>query len=224
MRTGARLGLVVPPAANVVPPEARELFGDQLDVVARGLGIPAMTAEEFDFGLERLDSAVADLVEAGAQAVSVMGTSLTFYRGREGNEEVLERLRVAGGGLPVTTMSSSVVQALRRLQARRIAVVAAYSDDLTERLVRFLVDYGVEAASTVPLGVERMTDIGSVGDAGLESAAAQALDAAGRADALLISCGGLRTVRVGQRLERALGVPVVSSSVDGMRGAAALLR
>ena len=224
-----RLGLIVPPAGHVVPSEAEEVVGEGIEVVALGLGIGAMAPEDFDRGLERLESSVQELLGIGADAISVMGTSLTFYRGRAGNEAVLDRLRAAAGGLPVTTMSTSVVQALDRLRAHRVAVVAAYTEDMTARLVRFLAEHGLDVTSAVNFGIESISEVAGVQDEVLQEAVLTALrkaggaDGAGRPDAVLISCGGLQPGAVSRAIHREFGIPVVSSSVDGMRGAAALL-
>lgn len=223
------LGLLVPPAGNAVPPEAEEVIAEGIEVVARGLGIAAMAPEDFDRGLERLESTVQELLGIGVDAISVMGTSLTFYRGRAGNEAVLERLRVAAGGLPVTTMSTSVVQALGRLRARRVAVVGAYTEGMTARLAEFLAEHGLDVASAVNLGIESISEVAGVKDDVLQQAVLTALGAAGGAggaggaDAVLISCGGLQPGAVARAVQRDFGIPVVSSSVDGMRAAVDLL-
>ena len=45
----------------------------------------------------------------------VIGTSLTFYRGSDSHDRLLEKLR-ATTGLPVSTMSQAVVDGLRSVR------------------------------------------------------------------------------------------------------------
>ncbi|WP_449279405.1 aspartate racemase/maleate isomerase family protein [Leucobacter sp. GX0328] len=219
------VGLIVPPEADTVPPEAAILFPDGVVFAARGLGIAEMSPTGFDAGLERIDAAARALLDRGAEAISIMGTSLTFYDGAAGNERALDRLRRACPGIPVTTMSTSIVASLRELDARRVSVVGAYTSDMGRRLDRLLMQSGFEVASRVDLGVNAIADLGRVTDADLRAAAERALDRAGDAapDALLISCGGLRTIDAGARIADELGLPVVSSAVDGIRHAVRLL-
>ena len=67
----------------------------------------------------------------------VIGTSLTFYRGYEAHQQLLEQLRKETG-LPVSTMTEAVVDGLRSVGAKRVAVATAYSDLVNDRLADFL--------------------------------------------------------------------------------------
>ena len=82
----------------------------------------------------------------------VIGTSLTFYRGFEAHERLLEKLRAATG-LPVSTMSQAVVDGLNSFGARRIAVATAYADDVNQRLKAFLSAYGFEVLALEGFGL-----------------------------------------------------------------------
>ena len=66
-------------------------------------------------------------------------------------------------------------------------------------------------------------DIHAVGDAELLALGRRAAASSPGADALLISCGGLRTLPVELPLEQSLGLPVVSSAVAGAWAAARLV-
>lgn len=219
-----RVGLIVPPEEDAVPAEAAELFPDGVEFVAKGLGIGEMTEAGFDDGLTRLEQAVHALRAEEVDAISLMGTSLSFYRGARGHEEILRRLAEASGGLPVTTMSAAVLKSLGEIGAERVALVTAYSEEMSRRLVRFLEENRIEVASHINLGIRVIADLQHVTDRALEDAVARALDeAAAPPDALLISCGGLRTLGVGNRITERTAIPVVSSAVDGLRQAVALL-
>src|SRR5262249_50763981 len=76
-------------------------------------------------------------------AIMVIGTSLTFYRGADAHDELMAKLR-ATTGLPVSTMSQAVVDGLMSFGARRIAVATAYADEVNNRLQAFLVAKGFE--------------------------------------------------------------------------------
>ncbi len=177
-------------------------------------------------GYESVIEHVADLAiqlkNDGAEAVSLMGTSLSFYRGPEGNAQVLDAMRTATG-LPVTTMTDSVLDALAAFQAKRIAVATAYTDTINAKLRTYLESEGLEILSLRALNLTDVQTILSVGDDDLIALGHGAAKAAPDAEALFISCGGLRTLSVIQPLEQCLGMPVISSATAGAWGAARLI-
>jgi arylmalonate decarboxylase len=70
----------------------------------------------------------------------VPGTSLTFYRGFEAHEKLLQRLRWIG--LPVATMSSAMVDGLRALGAKKIVISTACADEVNKRLPQRIILHG----------------------------------------------------------------------------------
>lgn len=215
------LGVIVPPADGAVPPELPELYGRELSFSAVGLGIPAMSAAGFDTVIDRVAQAAQTLARRGARAVALMGTSLSFYRGAAFNEQLGRTLRDATG-LPAVTMSDAIVQALHRVGARRLAVATAYTDDVNDRLVAFLRDHGFDVLGLESLQLLTVAEVHAVTRQTLLDLGARAAARAPQADALLVSCGGLRTLDVTVPLEDRLGLPVVSSAVAGAWSAARL--
>ncbi|TDK47448.1 aspartate/glutamate racemase family protein [Antarcticimicrobium luteum] len=215
-----RIGLIVPPAAGAVPPEPPQLYPD-LEFIAVGLGIPEVTAEGFNQVIGRLSDLAGELRARGAEAVSLMGTSLSFYRGPEGNAEVLAALR-DGSGVPATTMTDSVLEALSAVGAKRVAVGTAYTDPVNAALTRYLTASGYELASLEAMHLKTVEEVFATTDADLIALGDRAIAAAGGADCLFISCGGLHTLPVIPVLEAAHGLPVISSATAGAWGAARL--
>lgn len=215
-----RIGLIVPPAAGEVPPEPPQLYPD-LEFIAVGLGIPEVTPEGFDQVIHRLADLAGELRDRGAEAVSLMGTSLSFYRGPEGNEEILQALR-DGSGLPVTTMTDSVLQALAAVGAKRVAVGTAYTDPVNAALTRYLTASGYEVAALEAMHLKTVDQVFATTDDDLIALGNRAVAAAPGADCLFISCGGLHTLPVIPVLEAAHGLPVISSATAGAWGAARL--
>ena len=76
----------------------------------------------------------------------VIGTSLTFYRGPEEHDRLLEKLRERTG-LPVSTMSQSIIDGLREVGAKRVAVATAYTDVVNQRLKELLAAAGIDMLS-----------------------------------------------------------------------------
>lgn len=216
------LGVIVPPADGAVPPELPQLYGSRFRFAASGLGIPQISTAGFDTVIERVAECSRALAGAGARAVSLMGTSLSFYRGGAWREDLVRTMR-SSSGLPATTMSHAIVEALRAVGARRLAVGTAYAQEMNRRLEGFLADSGFEVLSLEALELLTVQQVQSVGTPELLALGTRAVRAAPAADALLISCGGLRTLDVAVPLEQSLGLPVVSSAVAGAWSAVRLL-
>lgn len=216
------LGLILPPANRAVPEEGIAMYGTQLRYVVTGLGIERMTPDSFDAAQERIPAAAKLLADAGAQAIELTGTSLTFYKGEAYNRALRARVTQASG-LPATTMSNGVIDALKAVGSRRVAVATAYNDEVNTRLRAFLLEHGLEPLVVTGMGIEAMTDIGKVASTQLEDFAARVHASAPQADSLLVPCGGFRTLELIAPLEKRTGVPVISSMPHGLWAGARLL-
>jgi arylmalonate decarboxylase len=215
------LGLIFPPANRGVPEEGIAMYGDSLRYVVAGLGIERMTPESFDAALARIPAAAEKLAAAGAQAIELTGTSLTFYKGEAFNQQLRERVTRASG-LPATTMSNGVIEALQAVGARRVAVATAYNEAVNDALRAFLVEHGLEPVVITGLGLEAMTDVDKVTQQHLIDFAERVHQSASGADSLLVSCGGFRTLEIIAPLETSTGVPVISSMPHGLWAGARL--
>lgn len=214
------VGMIVPPAAGAVPPEPPALYPD-LDFIATGLALDRMTPHGYDTVIGKVEAAARALADRGADVISLMGTSLSFYRGPAFNDELIAVMERATG-LPASTMSTAVADALRALGGRRIAVATAYGEEVNARLAAYLEACGFAVLALVSLDIERVEDVLQVTDSDLVAIGRRAVAAAPAAEALFISCGGLQTLNVTVPLEEECRLPVVSSAMAGAWGAARL--
>ena len=209
------LGLIVPPAHGEVPSDGAVLYGsDRVRFVARGLALGEISTRGYEGVIDRVVGLAEDLARDGAQAVSLMGTSLSFFRGAAFNAE-LEAEMTRATGLPCTTMSNAIVRALSALNISKVVVATAYVDDVNDRLVRYLAASGLAVGAIRGLSITGVREVGQVPTATLVDLCVSVHAADPGADAILISCGGLLTLEAIRVVEARLGVPVVSSSPAG---------
>ncbi len=216
------LGLIFPPHGRDVPDEGVAMYGERLRFVVTGLGVERMTPEGFDSVQARIPAAAQRLAAAGAEAIELTGTSLTFYKGEAFNRQLREIVSNASG-LPATTMSNGVIDALKAVGARRVAVLTAYNDEINTRLRAFLLEHGLEPVAITGLGIEAMADLARVTQSDLIEWGVKVRDSAPDADSLLVSCGGFRTLEIIAPLEARVGVPVISSMPHGLWAGARLV-
>jgi len=216
------LGLIFPPLNRGVPDEGIAMYGDRLKYVVTGLGVEQMTPEGFNAVIERVPAAAKKLAEAGAEAIELTGTSLTFYQGEAFNQK-LRQIVVEASGLPATTMSNGVIEGLKQVGAKRVAVATAYNDVVNERLRAFLIEHGLEPVVVTGMGIEAIADVDKVTQNDLLEFGARVRASASDADSLLLSCGGFRTLELIAPLEAKTGVPVISSMPHGLWAGARLV-
>jgi arylmalonate decarboxylase len=205
------VGVVVPSAEGTVPPEAKQMYPSGVEFISTGLGLQSLSPRGYDAVIDNIVGAAQSLASQGAASIAISGTSLTFYRGASFHEELKTNVRDATG-LPVTTMSTGVVEGLRTMGVRRVAVGTAYIEEVNARLRRFLTEAGFDVLAVEGLGIDLVGRAGNVPREALLDLGQRAFAASPGADGILISCGGLRTLNVTVPLEAACGVPVISST------------
>jgi len=215
------LGLLGP-VESTAPPEAAALYPSGVRFEAASVGLKTMTPAGYDSVLDRLGPTAQALAKRGARAIALMGTSLSFYKGAAFNRELTQRVARASG-LPTVSMSTAVIEGLRSVGGRRLAVATAYNEEVNHRLESFLHEEGFQVLTIRGLGVEKVEDIHAVTQQDLLEFSAGVCESAKGADALLVSCGGLHTLDLLEPLEKRCGVPVVSSLPHALRAGVRLL-
>ena len=211
MRKHLKIGLVVPFATDKVPVEGPMMYPD-VTFIPRGVGVRALTPEGYDAAWDGILPAAKELAKRGdLDAIMVIGTSLTFYRGYEAHQQLLEQLRKETG-LPVSTMTEAVVDGLRSVGAKRVAVATAYSDLVNDRLADFLRRAGFEVPAMKGFGIVGFGGAEKMTEQDIIELSGKAIKEAKAADAVLISCGGLMTLELRRADRAAHGVPVVTST------------
>jgi arylmalonate decarboxylase len=216
------LGMIFPPADYPVPPEAKLMYPTGVRFLALGVGLERMTPEGYDKVIDNIVPAAKKLAADGANAIALMGTSLSFYKGAAFNKQLADAIHKATG-LPSTTMSTAVVEGLRAVGGRKVAVATAYNDEVNRRLRIFLEESGFEVLTVKGLGIERFEDSPPVTQDGLKKFSSDVRASVPNADSMLISCGALKTLEIVAPLEKQCKVPVVSSLPHALRAGVRLL-
>lgn len=205
------LGMIFPPANTPVPPEARLMYPSGVQFVSIGVGLERMTPEGYDQVVGHIVPAAQELAgHDAANAIAVMGTSLTFYKGAAFNRQLQENIAKATG-LPSTTMSTAIIEGLKAVGGRRLAVATAYNEEVSQRLRQFVEESGFQVLVIKGMGIERFEDRPPVTSQELMDFSVGVWQSAPQSDALLISCGALKTLELLAPLEQRCHVPVISS-------------
>ena len=223
-----KIGLVTPGAVGEVMPDAAAKYPEvaiypEVMFVAMGTGVGSLTPAGYDQAVDKIIPTADALAARGVDAISLFGTSLTFYRGPKFNEELQDEVR-ARTRLPVSSMSSAIVEGLRAVGATRVAVATAYIDVVNDRLRELLEFHGFDVGALESFGLTGFD--GSVGRKTAEEIMElvdRACEKTPDADGIVISCGGLKTLELARPLEARHGLPVVSSTPAALWSAVRLV-
>lgn len=208
-----KAGLIVPTLHGRVPPDAAALYPGT-EFLVEGIGVSSLTAEGYAEAQTRLEVCARSLAERGAGAVLLFGTSLSFDRGPAYNRELEARMRAASG-LPALTLTSALVAALSQLGARRLAVATAYTEAVNQKFSAYFSAEGFQILSIKGMELTALDAVEAAGPGQIAALSAKVHAMAPKAEALVISCAGLTTAGICQKLEDDLGLPVLSSSMVG---------
>ncbi|WP_369196532.1 maleate cis-trans isomerase family protein [Streptomyces djakartensis] len=156
----------------------------------------------------RLAAEVQELRHAGADAVVWASTSGGFVQGWDGAQDQVRTLAQAAG-LPASSTSFGFAHAVRELGVRRVAIGAAYPEDLAQLFAQFLRSDGVDVVSVHGSGGTAAAGAGW-GEAEL-LALARDCDHP-EAEALLLPGTDLHTAAHIPALEKEVGKPVLTAN------------
>ena len=198
------------------------MYPSGVKFIVTALDLKTMTPAGYDAVIGQIPAAGEKLAKEGANAIVLMGTSLTFYRGAAFNDHLRDLLNKTTG-LPATTMSTGVVEGLRAVGARRVVAATAYDMEVNRRLQTFLKESGFEVLGVQGLGIEKVEDVNRVTQDGLLKFCVGVRETQPAANAILVSCGGLRTLEILAPLEKQAHIPAISSTPHALWAGVRLL-
>lgn len=127
-----------------------------------------------------------------------------------GEDRVKAEIRKGAPWAQPMCLVTGVVDALREVGAKRLAVGTPYLDEINAVEAEFLVNKGFEIAEIQGLNLETGLEFGQVTPAYWKEFA-EAIDTPD-ADAIFLSCSGIRAVEVVEEIEATTGKPVITSN------------
>jgi maleate cis-trans isomerase len=179
------------------------------------------TLDEIADAIDAVVAAVAMLGEAGCSAIGMEGTPFA-WAGCESDSAARSRVdaMTAAAGVPVAMAGTAIVDALRALDARRVALCPTYyPDDWRDAWCRFVAACGFDIVSCRTMADQGVTgpivDADTFGwDTGPEliiASVERAVADAVSADAIVVTGAGCRTNRIIADLESLADRPVIGS-------------
>lgn len=135
-------------------------------------------------------------------------TAAGFMMGPARDAEIAAELaRITGK--PVVTTAFAMMEALRHLNVRNVALVTPYQDLVNDRLRRFVEDSGIAVEIVASFNAPNVDELAAITPEAVASLSRQTMR--DTCDALFIACSQLPTADIVGGLERAFKRPVWSS-------------
>ncbi|NIM46149.1 MAG: maleate cis-trans isomerase, partial [Nitrososphaeria archaeon] len=133
----------------------------------------------------------------------------SMHGGESYDRGILEQI-TKQTGIPSVSVASSVIQALKVLRVKKVAVTTPYAEELNQVEKRFLESVGFEITDIEGLDIIDAFEIGHLRpeDAYIRGSKIDSPEA----DGIFISCTNWQSIEIIDMLERDLGKPVITSN------------
>lgn len=158
----------------------------------------------------QIEEAAGRLAEAEIDIIVFACTVGSLIGGPGWDKKLVKRIEAASGGIPATSTSTGLINALAHLGAKKVSVVTPYLEELNVLEKRFLECNGFEVVNIKGFNVEKDQDIARL-EAERIIDMAREVDSPS-SDCLFISCTNTRSIEVIEALEKELKKPVLSSN------------
>lgn len=206
----ATLGLVVLQSDETIECDFRRLLPNAVELfvsrVPSGLRVSSETLAEMESHL----TAAASLFPRG-RTLDAVGFGCTSGAAEIGPDRIADQVRAGVPARRVTEPVSALVAACRDLKIRKLAFLSPYVQSVSERLRIALAEHGVETPVFGTFAEPEEAKVARIDATSLRNAAT-ALAVGSDVDAIFLSCTNLKTLDVIEPLERAVGLPVLSSN------------
>ena len=204
-----RLGLLVPSSNSTQEPEFVQMLPAPVSLHVTRLSLSRIDPESTLNIVAELEKESRKLADAAVDIVVLAATAPSTRMGKGYDAQLIKRMEDASGK-PATTAATAMLDAFAAMGVRRVALAAAWSETTNKWVAAFLESHGIEVVSQVAMGVVDNNDVGRLPpDTAFEHG--RKADRK-EADAVFLACGNWWTASIVEKLEQALGKPVLTTN------------
>lgn len=117
-----------------------------------------------------------------------------------------------GGRAPVVTSAGALIEGLKALGVTKVAVIAPYTQELTNLVLDYIRSEGFEITNHIALSIPDNLEVGARDPLALVDIAT-GLDLAGAEALVLSACVQMPSLEAVPVVEKAIGIPVISAAI-----------
>lgn len=189
---------------------------DFFDMAPKGVGIHITRLKTEDYTTrETLAQHIEHMADAAARLQPDMKPDVISYGCTSGSivngeAAVFEQIKRGAPWARPMCIVTGVVDALHALGVKKLIVGTPYLDEINTVEAEFLVEKGFDVLDIQGLNLETGIEFGQVTPAYWKTFATQ-IDQP-EAEAVFLSCGGIRALEVADEIEQIIGKPVITSN------------
>lgn len=187
-----------------------QILPEGVTTVIITLGIKSLIHEEFFDKAKGIEQAAKELASMDVDAIVIGGSPVVSALGIGSDLEIIKKVEAATK-IPTTTSLSAVILALRKLNAKKLAVATPYTNERNAERKKFLEKSGFDVLSIKGLQIKNVGEISCLPISASYKLAREAFVEAQDAEAIYISCSSFPAVMNIERLENDTGLPVVTN-------------
>ena len=204
-----RLGLLVPSSNSTQEPEFVQMLPAPVSLHVARLTLARIDPESTVNIVAELEKETTKLADAAVDILVFAATAPSTRMGKGYDAQLVKRMEDASGK-PATTAATAMLDAFAALGVRRVALAAPWSETTNAWVAKFLESHGIEVVSRLAMGVVSNNEVGRLHpDTAFEEGRKADRQ---EADAVFLACGNWWTASIVERLERAVGKPVLTTN------------
>lgn len=204
-----RLGFIIPSSNRLSEPQFHRYAPPGVAVHFTRLRMTGPHHRPLSQLLPEVAEAALTLADARADLIVFHCTGTAMEEGPSGDQRILAAITEATGS-PAISTATGVVDALRALQARRIALALPQAQKTLQEEAGYVEAMGFEVVRRRGMGLTESDDYLAVTPAGWVDYVAEMADP--EVDTYFLSCTNTHAIEVVEELEQRLGRPVVTSN------------
>ncbi|WP_454732900.1 MULTISPECIES: maleate cis-trans isomerase family protein [Cupriavidus] len=218
-----RIGQIVPSSNITMEREVPAIFAGRMQALPERFSFHAsrvrmhrVVAEELARMNQDMGRCALELADARVDVMSTACLVATMCMGKGYHRRVVEDLLAALEDVPyqpaIMTSAGALVEELKDFGARRISLLAPYSDALTRTVVEYVESEGIEVKDVLNFSILDNLAVGERDPMQLLEDVKR-LDTAGVDTVVLSACVQMPSLPAIEPAQRALGIPVTSTAV-----------
>ncbi|QEZ44340.1 maleate cis-trans isomerase family protein [Cupriavidus oxalaticus] len=218
-----RIGQIVPSSNITMEREVPAIFAGRMQVLPERFSFHSsrvrmhrVVAEELEKMNRDMGRCAQELADARVDIMSTACLVATMCMGKGYHRQVIEDLNAAIDGVPyqpaIMTSAGALVEELKDFGAKRIVLLAPYSDALTKTVVEYIESEGIAVKDAINFSILDNLDVGARDPMQLLEDVKR-LDTAGVDVVVLSACVQMPSLPAIEQAQLALGLPVTSTAV-----------
>jgi maleate isomerase len=204
-----RIGLLLPSSNTTQEPEFTRILPERVTLHVTRLPLRSVDPSSTARIVEDIETESQKLADADVDAIVLAATAPSSRNGLGYDQELIKRIESASGK-KATTASTALIQALTALEIKRLVIGAPWSEATNITTAAFIEASGFSVLTHRGLGHASNLEIGL-----LEEQTAYDMGVAvdqPDAQAVMLACGNWQTMGILDKLESAIGKPVLTTN------------